>query len=67
MSSTNQTTTYTNHSNGTRLVVHHNGPWAERGEVQSVTDWHLNRYPTHLDVKSVNELLAFWGPAATQH
>ena len=64
---TTETTTYTNDAREIRLVVHHSGPWAEYGEMQSVTDWALNRYPTYLDIKTVNEVLAYWGNDARQH
>lgn len=65
--STTKTTTYTNDARELRIVVHHNGPWAEYGEMQSTTDWALNRYPTRIDIKTVNEVLAYWGSDARQH
>lgn len=64
---TTETTTYTNEARDLRLIVHHNGPWAEYGELQSIKDWALNRYPTRLDIKTVNEVLAYWGDDARQH
>ena len=64
---TTETTTYTNDARELRLVVHHNGPYAEYGLMQSTTDWGLNRYPTRLDIKTVNEVLSYWGTAARQH
>ena len=64
---TTQTTTYTNEPRGLRLIVHHNGPWAEYGEVQSTTDWALNRYPTRINITDVKNLLAYWGRDARRH
>ena len=64
---TNQTTTYTNDASDIRLIVHHNGPWAEYGEVQSIKDWQLNRYPTRINIADVNNLLAYWGRNARRN
>jgi hypothetical protein len=63
---TTDTTTYINRRNELILVVHHSGPWAEYGELNSLTDHALNRYPTMLNIKTVNELLAYWGADAEQ-
>lgn len=64
---TAETTTYTNNARDLRLIVHHNGPWAEYGEVQSIKDWELNRYPTRINVTDINNLLAYWGRDARRH
>jgi hypothetical protein len=57
---TTQTTTYLNETDNLRLVIYHNGDWAEYAELISVTDQELNRYPTYLDIKTANDLLDYW-------
>ena len=57
---TTQTTTYLNETDNLRLVIYHNGGWAEYAELISETDQELNRYPTILNIKTANDLLDYW-------